>query len=184
MGLMSDYEGEISIVGHKPGVVANSHISYLPDVPHLPRWFTVSQAVEFFGDFYADFDATKARNMLTQMQIPLDKKIKALSKGMKEKVGLSLTMSRKAKLYVLDEPLGHVDPASREFIIETILKNFDEDGAVLISTHIIADIEPALDKALFLKQGELILNDDVEKIREEKGQSLDQLFREVFKNVY
>ncbi|MCL2353767.1 MAG: ABC transporter ATP-binding protein [Defluviitaleaceae bacterium] len=184
MGLMSDYEGSIAIAGNAPGVAANNHISYLPDVPHLPRWFKVSQAVDFFKDFYADFDATKARNMLTQMQIPMDKKIKALSKGMKEKVGLSLTMSRRAKLYILDEPLGHVDPASREFIIETILKNFNEEGAVLVSTHIIADIEPALDKALFLKQGQLILNEDVEKIREEKGCSLDQLFREVFKNVY
>ena len=103
---------------------------------------------------------------------------------MQEKVNLSLVMSRRAKLYILDEPIGAVDPASREFIIDTILKNFNEEGSILISTHIIADIEPILDRAIFLKEGELILNDEVDKIREEKGQSLDQLFREVFKNVY
>ncbi|MCL2575852.1 MAG: ABC transporter ATP-binding protein [Defluviitaleaceae bacterium] len=184
MGLMTDYDGNVSIDGEKPGYVANKHISYLPDTAHIPRWLTVNQSIQFFADFYEDFDANRAKEMLTKMQIPLDKKLKALSRGMQEKVNLSLVMSRRAKLYILDEPIGAVDPASREFIIETILKNFNEDGAILISTHIIADIEPALDRAIFLRQGELVLDDDVEKIREEKGQSLDELFREVFKNVY
>jgi len=184
MGLMADYEGKVSIAGHKPGTDANRHISYLPDQPHMPRWLTVTQCINFFTDFYEDFKPERAKTMLTQMKIPLDKKLKALSRGMQEKVSLSLMMSRSAKLYILDEPIGAVDPASREFIIETILRNFDSEGSILLSTHIIADIEPILDRALFLREGELILDDDVDKIREEKGQSLDGLFREVFKNVY
>jgi len=184
MGLMSDYEGTVKITGLEPGPAANKHISYLPDQPHVPRWLTVNQSINFFSDFYEDFDARRAADMLDQMKIPRDKKLKALSRGMQEKVNLSLVMSRRAKLYILDEPIGAVDPASREFIIETILKNFNEEGSMLISTHIIADIEPALDRALFIKEGELILDGAADQVREEKGQSLDQLFREVFKNVY
>jgi len=184
MGLMTDYDGGVGIVGLKPGVDANHHISYLPDQAHIPRWLTVTQAINFFADFYTDFDASRAKTMLEQMRIPLDKRLKALSRGMQEKVSLSLVMSRRAKLYVLDEPIGAVDPASREFILDTILRNFSDDASIILSTHIIADIEPILDRALFLREGELILDDDVEKIRDEKGQSLDQLFREVFKNVY
>lgn len=184
MGLMSDYSGHVSITGINPGPVANKYISYLPDQAHVPRWLTVNQSINFFNDFYEDFDPQRAAQMLDQMKIPRDKKLKALSRGMQEKVNLSLVMSRRSKLYILDEPIGAVDPASREFIIETILQNFNEDGAILISTHIIADIEPALDKVLFIREGELVLSDDADKIREEKGQSLDQLFREVFKNVY
>ncbi|MCL2397543.1 MAG: ABC transporter ATP-binding protein [Defluviitaleaceae bacterium] len=183
MGLLSDYDGNVAIAGTTPGVAANENISYLPDVSHIPNWFKVNQAISFFADFYKDFDAKRAENMLDSMNIPRDKKIKALSRGMQEKVQLSLVMSRRAKLYILDEPIGAVDPASREFIISTILKNFNEEGAILLSTHIIADIEPILDVAVFLKEGQIVLNDDVEKIREEKGMSLDQLFREVFKNV-
>ncbi|MCL2620515.1 MAG: ABC transporter ATP-binding protein [Defluviitaleaceae bacterium] len=184
MGLMSDYTGDVTITGITPGPEANKYISYLPDQAHVPRWLTVNQSINFFNDFYEDFDPKRAADMLDQMKIPRDKKLKALSRGMQEKVNLSLVMSRRAKLYILDEPIGAVDPASREFIIETILKNFNEEGAILISTHIIADIEPVLDKALFIREGELVLNDDADKIREEKGQSLDQLFREVFKNVH
>ena len=184
MGLMADYDGSVVVAGHTPGYIANTYISYLPDTAHIPRWLTVNQSIKFFEDFYADFDAGRARGMLTQMKIPLDKRLKQLSRGMQEKVSLSLMMSRRAKLYILDEPIGAVDPASREFIIETILQNFDEDAAILLSTHIIADIEPILDRAIFLREGELVLDEDVDKIREEKGQSLDQLFREVFKNVY
>ena len=184
MGLLSDYGGEVNITGQEPGYLANKYISYLPDVSHVPTWFKVSQAIDFFGDFYDDFDRDRAKEMLDKMSIPRDKRIKALSRGMQEKVQLSLVMSRRAKLYILDEPIGAVDPASREFIIETILKNFNEEGAILLSTHIIADIEPALDVAIFLREGEIVLNDDVEKIREEKQSSLDQLFRGIFKNVY
>ena len=183
MGLMTDYDGDVAIVGEKPGVAANNVISYLPDVSHIPTWLKVNQAINFFADFYADFDKKRAENMLDAMKIPREKRIKALSRGMQEKVQLSLVMSRRAKLYILDEPIGAVDPASREFIIGTILKNFNEDGAILLSTHIIADIEPILDEAIFLREGEIVLHDDVDKIREERDSSLDQLFRDIFKNV-
>ena len=184
MGLLSDYEGDVRIMGEKPGHTANPHISYLPDRSHIPTWFTVSQAMKFFSDYYNDFDKTHARAMLESMKIPLGMKIKSLSRGMQEKVQLSLVMSRRAGLYVLDEPIGAVDPASREFIIETILKNFPEGGSILLSTHIIADIESILDIAVFLKEGEIVMHDEVDKIREEQGASLDGLFREVFRNVY
>jgi len=183
MGLLSDYSGTVAIGGKQPGPDANTNISYLPDVAHIPTWFKVSQAINFFTDFYKDFDAARAKTMLDAMKIPINKQIKALSRGMQEKVQLSLVMSRRAGLYILDEPIGAVDPASREFIIDTILKNFDGEGAILLSTHIIADIEPILDVAIFLREGQIVLHDDVDKIREERGQSLDQLFREVFKNV-
>jgi len=184
IGLLSDYSGEISIAGLPPGHLANQYISYLPDVSHIPKWFTVNQAIAFFGDFYQDFDKTRAESMLEIMKIPRDNKIKTLSRGMQEKVNLSLVMSRRAKLYILDEPIGAVDPASREFIVDTILRHFPEDSSILISTHIIADIESILDRAVFLKEGQIILNEEADKIREEKGLSLDQFFREVFKNVY
>ena len=183
MGLLSDYEGGATIDGMRPGHEANAVISYLPDKAHMPRWLKVNQAIAMFEDFYKDFDANKARDMLDAMKIPRDKKIKALSRGMQEKVGLSLTMSRNARLYVLDEPIGAVDPASREFIIDTILKNFSKEGAILLSTHIIADIEPILDIAVFLKEGHIVMNEEADKVREEKGMSLDQLFREVFRNA-
>ena len=183
MGLLSDYDGDVAIACTPPGVDANRNISYLPDVSHIPTWFKVDQAIAFFADFYEDFDTKRAENMLDAMKIPRNKRIKTLSRGMQEKVQLSLVMSRRAKLYILDEPIGAVDPASREFIIGTILKNFNEDGAILLSTHIIADIEPILDVAIFLKEGEIVLNEEVDKIREENGNSLDQLFREVFRNV-
>ena len=184
MGLLSDYSGEVNIGGENPGYLANRHISYLPDVSHIPTWFKVRGAVDFFADFYEDFDKERANNMLESMSIPLNKKIRALSRGMQEKVQLALIMSRRARLYVLDEPIGAVDPASRDFIVNTILKNFNEEGSILLSTHIIADVEPILDEAIFLKEGEIVLNDNVEKIREEQNTSLDGLFREVFKNVY
>jgi len=184
MGLLQDYNGEVRIAGFSPGHLANKHISYLPDVNHIPGWFTANRAIAFFGDFYDDFDKSRAAEMLDTMKIPRDKKIKALSRGMQEKVNLSLTMGRQAKLYVMDEPIGAVDPASREFILETILRNVPEGSSILLSTHIIADIEPILDMAVFLKDGIIVICDEAEKIREERSLSLDQLFREVFRNVY
>jgi len=184
MGLLSNYNGEARINNYPPGYQANAYISYLPDRSHIPTWLTVKQSIEFFADFYADFNKAKAEEMLSAMSIPHDKKIKTLSRGMQEKVQLALVMSRNASLYILDEPLGAVDPASREFIINTILKNFPENSSILLSTHIIADIEPILDIAVFLREGDVVLNDEADKIREEKGLSLDGLFREVFKNVY
>lgn len=183
-GLITDYQGSIAIKGESPGPKANNHISYLPDKNHIPSWLTVKQAIAFFADFYRDFDSSHAEEMLTTMSIPLDKKIKTLSRGMQEKVQLSLVMSRRVSLYVLDEPIGAVDPASREFIIDTIIKNFPEDSSIFLSTHIIADIESILDVAIFLREGEIVMHEDVDKIREEKATSLDGLFREVFRNVY
>jgi len=183
MGLISDYKGDVRILGLPPGPAANGHISYLPDTNHVPTWFTVNRAIAFFADFYKDFNAPQAREMLTGMNIPLNKTLSALSRGMREKVQLSLIMSRRADLYVLDEPIGAVDPASREFIVETILRNFPQTGSVLLSTHIITDIEPILDMAIFLKEGEVMMCDDADKIREEHGKSLDGLFREVFRHV-
>jgi len=184
MGLLPEYAGSISILGFPPGDRANAHISFLPDVCHVPTWFTVNKSIDFFRDFYKDFDYARAEEMLDTMKIPRKSKIKTLSRGMQEKVNLSLVMSRRAKLYILDEPIGAVDPASREFIIDTILRHMPEGSSILLSTHIISDIESILDKVIFLKEGTIVISDDAEKIREERGLSLDQLFREVFKNVF
>lgn len=184
MGLLQDYSGEVIIAGLKPGHEANKYISYLPDVSHIPTWFTVNRAIAFFVDFYEDFNVELTSSMLETMKIPCNKKIKTLSRGMQEKVNLSLVMGRQAKLYVLDEPIGAVDPASREFIIDTILRHFPAGSSILLSTHIIADIEPILDAAIFLKSGQIVICDEAEKIREERNVSLDQLFREVFRNVH
>ncbi|MCL1845194.1 MAG: ABC transporter ATP-binding protein [Defluviitaleaceae bacterium] len=184
MSLLSGHSGEVLIKGLPPGTEANKIISYLPDVGHLPPWFKVFEAINLFADYYTDFDKPRAEQMLTSMKIPLDKKIKKLSRGMQEKVQIALVMSRRASLYLLDEPIGAVDPASREFILDTILRNFPEDASIVLSTHIIADIEPVLDIAIFLKDGEIILNDEVDNIREEKNTSLDSLFREMFRNEW
>jgi len=184
MGLINDYQGDVRILDKAPGPEANAHISYLPDRSHIPTWFTANRAIAFFADFYKDFNKAQAQEMLKSMGIPLDKKIKTLSRGMQEKVQLSLVMSRRADLYVLDEPIGAVDPASRDFIVNTIIRNFPDSSSILLSTHIIADIESILDVAVFLKEGEIVMQGDADKIREEHGTSLDGLFREVFRNVY
>ena len=183
MGLLSDYEGQVMIDDHAPGEHSNQYIAYLPDKSHIPTWFDATDAINFFADFYGDFDKKRAYEMLESMEIPLKKKMKTLSRGMQEKVGLALIMSRRAKLYILDEPLGAVDPASRDFIIETILKNYDEESSILLSSHIISDIESILDRAIFLKKGNIIMDDEVDNIRTENEKSLDELFREVFRNV-
>lgn len=183
-GLINDYNGDVLVVNNKPGVIANRDISYLPDNnSHIPSWFTPTNAIKFFTDFYSDFDKEKAMQMLETMSIPLNKKLKTLSRGMREKVSLSLVMSRKAKLYILDEPIGAVDPAARDFIINTIMNNFNKDSAIFLSTHIIADIEPALDNVVFLKDGQILLQGNADTIREDKGKSLDSIFREVYKHV-
>ena len=183
MGLLSNYQGEVRIAGEPPGPIANAHISYLPDKWHIPFWFTVTNAINFFADFYQDFNKAQAQEMLQNMKIPLDKTMRSLSRGTREKVQLAMVMSRQASLYVLDEPIGAVDPASREFIIETILKNYPEESSILLSTHIISDIEPILDIAIFLREGEIVLHEEVDTIREQRDVSLDGLFREVFRNA-
>jgi len=184
MGLLSGYQGDVQIANYPPGHKANAHISYLPDRSHIPIWLTPNQAIALFADFYSDFDATAATETLRRMGISLTAKISTLSRGTQEKVQLALVMSRRASLYVLDEPIGAVDPAARDLIVNTILKNYPENSSILLSTHIISDIEPIIDTAIFLKDGEIFINGNADTIREDTGKSLDSLFREVFKNAY
>jgi len=180
-GLIQPTTGSIQIDGEKPGVHTRQVISYLPDRPYLNDWMKVCDLLDFIGDFYADFDRAKANDMLQSLNIQPLARLKTLSKGTKEKVQLILTMSRKAQLYILDEPIAGVDPAARDYILNTILSNYSEDATVLLSTHLIADIERVLDDVIFLREGVLALHESVDTIREEHGKSVDMLFREVFK---
>ncbi len=180
-GLLMPSAGSITINGAAPGPKTKKVVSYLPDANYLPNWMTVGQLVEMFHDFYADFDKAKALDMLRTLQIASFERLKHLSKGTKEKVQLILAMSRQAQLYLLDEPIGGVDPAARDYILHTILSNYSENASVVISTHLIADIEPVLDEAIFINQGQIVLHKPVDEIREQDGKSVDQLFREVFR---
>lgn len=179
-GLIQPTSGTVTVDGHLPGVYTHSVVSYLPDRAYLNDWMRVCDLIDFYADFYTDFDRVKANEMLSTLNIqPLDR-LKTLSKGTKEKVQLILTMSRKAKLFLLDEPIAGVDPAARDYILNTILSNYSEDASVLLSTHLIADIERVLDEVIFLKNGVMTLHESVDTIREEHGKSVDMLFREVF----
>ena len=180
-GLLTPTSGEILICGNPPGPLTKPLVSYLPDVNYLNSWMTVEQIVMFFADFYADFRAELACEMIARLGIDRKMRLKTLSKGNKEKVCLILVMSRSARLYVLDEPIAGVDPATRDYIISTILNNYNPEASVLISTHLISDIESVLDEVIFLNNGQLVLQDSVDHIREEHGKSVDELFREVFK---
>lgn len=180
-GLLTPTSGSIQIAGMAPGVETKKIVSYLPENSWFNDWMKVKDMVSFFADFYADFDAEKAADMLRTLGIEPTALIKTLSKGTKEKVQLILVMARKAKLYLLDEPIGGVDPAVRDYILRTIISNYNPEASVIISTHLIADVEQVLDEVIFLKEGEIVLHEDVDTIREEKGTSVDQLFREVFK---
>jgi len=180
-GLLSDYSGSALINGTPPGPDTSVLVSYLPDRPVMPTWLMVKDAMKMYQDFYSDFDMIRAEKMLDAMGIDKNKKIKSLSKGMNEKLQLALVMSRRAKLYILDEPIAAVDPAARDFIISTILTNFDSESSILLSTHLISDIETIIDHAVFLKEGEIILSEEAESVRSRSGQSIDQMFREVFK---
>lgn len=180
-GLLQPTAGEVFIDGAAPGVRSKSLISYLPDRGYFPDWMNVQDMVDMFADFYADFDRAKAADMGRTLGLRADQKIKTLSKGTREKMQLMLVMSRKAKLYLLDEPIAGVDPAAREFIMKTILTNYNEDGTVLISTHLITDVEQVLDEAVFLKEGKVVLHEAVDSIRERTGESVDALFREMFR---
>lgn len=179
-GLLQPTGGSVMVDGRQPGVYTHSIVSYLPDKMFLNDWMKVIDLIRFFDDFYSDFDFPKAMEMLQSLGLSSTERLKTLSKGTKEKVQLIVTMARKAKLYLLDEPIGGVDPAARDYILNTILTNYSEDSTVLISTHLIADIERVLDEVVFLKNGELTLHDTVDNIREQEGKSVDQLFREVF----
>ncbi len=180
-GLLRPTSGEILIEGNVPGVATKGVVAYLPDRDFLPDYMNTNKLIKFYCDFYDDFDVKKAEQMLESLDIDPNKTLKKLSKGMKEKVQLILTMSRNAKVYFLDEPIAGVDPAARDYILKTIITNYNPNALVLISTHLIADIESVLDEAVFLKNGKVALHKNADEIREESGKSIDALFREVFK---
>ena len=180
-GLLQPTQGQILIDGKKPSPETNAVLSYLPERIALSQWMKVTQVLDFFCDFYKDFDRQAAEQMLAQLHIAPNQVLKQMSKGTKEKVQLILAMSRKAKLYLLDEPIGGVDPATRDYILHTILTNYNPDAAVVISTHLIGDVEQVLDEVVFLNRGQIALHDSCENIREQQGKSIDGLFREVFK---
>ncbi|MBE6763116.1 MAG: ABC transporter ATP-binding protein [Ruminococcaceae bacterium] len=180
-GLLKPTFGNLTVCGYAPGAESKRLVSYLPDNPYLGDGMTVKQVVALFTDFYEDFRPQVAYEMLDRLQVSVDSKLKALSKGNKEKVSLILAMSRNAMLYVLDEPIAGVDPAARDYIISTILNNYNPQASVIISTHLIADIEQVLDDVIFIKHGNIVLHNTVDGIREEHGKSVDELFREVFK---
>ena len=179
-GLLQPTSGEILIDGMKPGVETKRIVAYLPERNYLEDRMTVEQMLKFMQDFYADFNMDKAREMLTHLDIDPKTKFKALSKGNREKVQLILVMSRDAKLYLLDEPIGGVDPASRDYILDTIIKNYNKDATVILSTHLIADIEPVLDEFVFIRKGDMIRHSTVASVVEQ-GETVDSLFREVFR---
>ena len=180
-GLLQPTEGQILIDGKAPSPQTNAVLSYLPERIALSQWMKVTQVLDFFCDFYKDFDRQAAEQMLAQLHIAPNQVLKQMSKGTKEKVQLILVMSRHAKLYLLDEPIGGVDPATRDYILETIISNYDPDATVIISTHLIADIERTLDEFIFINNGNVVMYDSVDAAREKNGKTIDELFREVFR---
>ncbi len=179
-GLLTPDGGYIAVCGTAPGRESHSLVSYLPERTAIPTWMTARQLLDFYGDFYQDFRREAAEEMLDHLIQPRQA-VKQMSKGTREKVQLIMVMSRAAKLYLLDEPIGGVDPATRDYILSTIIGNYNPDAAVVISTHLIADVEKVLDEVIFISQGRVALQSTVDGIREEKGMSVDALFREVFK---
>ena len=180
-GLLTPDGGYIAVCGTAPGRESHSLVSYLPERTAIPTWMTARQLLDFYGDFYQDFRREAAEEMLDHLGIQPRQAVKQMSKGTREKVQLIMVMSRAAKLYLLDEPIGGVDPATRDYILSTIIGNYNPDAAVVISTHLIADVEKVLDEVIFISQGRVALQSTVDGIREEKGMSVDALFREVFK---
>ena len=180
-GLLTPSAGSVAVCGYAPGPDSKAQVAYLPDNIYLNSWMTVQQIVRYFQDFYSDFRPHLAFDLLERLGISPKQRLKTLSKGNKEKVCLILTMSRNAKLYVLDEPIAGVDPAARDYVISTILQNHNPDSTVLISTHLIADIEQILDEVIFIQSGKILLQGAVADICQENEKTVDQLFREVFK---
>lgn len=180
-GLLKPTEGEIFIDGKNPGVETKKIVAYLPDKNYLDNSKTVKAILQLFADFYDDFDLERAQNMLKDLGIDITRRFKLLSKGMKEKVQLILVMCRRAKLYLLDEPIAGVDPAARDYILNTVIKNYNREATVIISTHLIADVEKVLDEAIFISKGEILLYQDVKSIISEHNKTVDEYFREVFK---
>ena len=179
--LLTPTSGEILIKGQKIGVETKKVISYLPERTYLNKEMKVSEVISYFEDFYENFDSEKAKKLLKDLDLNIDEKLSKMSKGMQEKVGLVLVMSRNADLYVLDEPLGGVDPATRDYILDTILSNFNENASVIISTHLISDIEKILDEVIFIDKGKLVLQSDADKLRDKEKSSIDEIFRRMFK---
>lgn len=180
-GLLTPSEGEVLIAGNHPGIETKRIVSYLPDKMYLGNWMRVSDLLTYYSDFFEDFDMSRANAMLESLKISPKDRLKTMSKGTKEKVQLILTMSRRAKLYCLDEPIAGVDPAARDYILSTILNNYEPDASILISTHLISDAENILDEVIFIQEGQLKLHASVEDIRMQEGESIDSYFREVFK---
>ena len=180
-GLLVPTGGSLRVCGQAPGPQTKARVAYLPERTYLPAGLRVREALELFCDFYADFSREKAVSMLADLKIQPGDKISAMSKGTREKVQLVLVMSRAAGLYLLDEPIGGVDPAARDYILSTILNNYQKDATVVLSTHLIGDIEPILDEAIFLKDGRVFAHRNAEELRETEGKSVDAYFREVFK---
>lgn len=179
--LLVPTKGEVLVNGKKPGVESKKVVSYLPERTYLSSNMKVSEVLDFFVDFYDDFDKEKARTLLKDLDIDENDKLKTMSKGTKEKVQLILVMSRKADLYILDEPIGGVDPAARDYILDTILTNFNKDASVLISTHLISDVERVLDDVIFISKGEIVENTSADELRNKHGKSIDEIFREEFR---
>lgn len=179
-GLLTAGSGEVYVSGRSIGIETKKIVSYLPERTYLSEWMTVKQTINFFKDFYSDFSEETACDMLERLGINLGEHLRTMSKGTREKVQLILVMSRNAELYLLDEPIGGVDPAARDYILKTIISNYNENASVIISTHLITDVENILDEVIFLKYGCLMLHETVDDIREKHGKSVDALFREVF----
>lgn len=182
-GLLTPSAGQVLIDGSQPGVYTKSVVSYLPDRTYFADWMTVNDMLDMFSDFYKDFDRARAENMCASLGIDTKAGIKTMSKGTREKVQLILVMSRRAQLYLLDEPIAGVDPAARDYILSTIINNYNEEGTVLISTHLISDIERVLDEVIFLNAGRVVRHEAVEDIREKEGKSIEELFKETFRMI-
>jgi len=180
-GILHASSGKVLIDGQEPGVYTKSIVSYLPDNEYLLNWMKVKDAVNYFKDFYSDFDEKKAEELLVFMDLDKNSTVKSLSKGMKEKLKLTLVLSRNAKLYILDEPLGGVDPTAREKILTAIVNNFSENSSMIITTHLVNDIERIFDDVAFISAGEIVLKGNAEELRMEREKSIDELYREVFK---
>ncbi|HBC95747.1 MAG TPA: multidrug ABC transporter ATP-binding protein [Clostridium sp.] len=180
-GILRPSSGEILINGNRPGIKTKAQVSYLPDRDYLYKWMRISDAVNFFDDMYDDFDKEKAGEMLKFMNLSEDSKVRELSKGMSEKLYLTLVLSRKSQLYVLDEPLGGVDPTTREKILDAILKNYTEESSILITTHLVSDIERLFDDVAFISEGRIVLFGNAEELRSERKMSIDEIYREVFR---
>lgn len=180
-GLIQPSSGQILFDGHTPGVYSKAKISYLPDKSYLSGQMTVEQLIDLFVDFYDDFNVQKVDHLLKSLNIPVQQKLKTLSKGTQEKVQLALVMSRDADVYILDEPIGGVDPVARDYILQTIISQYNQNATVIISTHLIYDVENVLDDVIMIKNGSIFLYDSVENIREREGKSIDEMFREVMR---